>query len=68
MTPDELKAYLEVVRASGLSIGRLELPGKLVLDSVGAANTISAAPAEMHPAMRDLAELFPGGFQPNRAG
>lgn len=67
MTPDDLRAYLEAVKASGLAVSRLSVPmsdGALVVE-VGAAAEHAAQPAQPVPqVMRDLEELFPNGIRP----
>ncbi len=68
MAPEELKAYLDVIRSSGLTFGRLEVVGKLVVDSVGGGPGGTSAHADEHPVMRDLRELFPGGMRPGGVG
>jgi len=61
VSPEELRAFLDVVRTSGLTASRIEIPGKLVLDGVG---TSGVQPAEKSPVQRDLETLFPGGMLP----
>jgi len=66
VSPDELRAYLEVIKASGLG-GRVEIVGKLVVDTQPVQGPLPPALTEEHPVVRDLRELFPGGLRPSGA-
>jgi hypothetical protein len=68
VSPEELRTYLEVIKASGLAMNRIEIPvleiggkpGKLVLDGVGAEGKQGAASPldSIPPAMRELLETI----------
>lgn len=69
MTPAELREYLEVVKASGLHVTELKIPGKLELTAAIVVQQPGADAAEqaarltngqMPPFVDALAEIFGG--------
>lgn len=65
MTPEYLKQYLEVIKGSGLALVKVEIPGELLVHSVGTVNDQVTASADteadqgISPDVRDLLNRLP---------